>query len=195
MVLRYGLDRRSGQSRQGLIGQVVVRPLPTVGHRRAGRLRRRHDVGRIGVADDRAPALLVPGDRGQPARRHRPDPGRPADAGRRARRAGLRPRRVLGDDLHRARQRAGRPGRLADLLAGARPLHPPGHHVRDLRLGAQVRRARARLPRLDARRRAGRGRRRLARLRPAAAGRARRRRPPCSTRRPAARSELGLPHG
>jgi hypothetical protein len=30
MVLRYGLDRRSGHSRQGLIGQVVVRPLPTV---------------------------------------------------------------------------------------------------------------------------------------------------------------------
>src|SRR5271154_1269353 len=30
MVLRYGLDRRSGQRRQGLIGEVVVRPLPTV---------------------------------------------------------------------------------------------------------------------------------------------------------------------
>ncbi len=30
MVLRYGLDRRSGQARRGLIGQVVVRPLPTV---------------------------------------------------------------------------------------------------------------------------------------------------------------------
>jgi uncharacterized membrane protein YfcA len=30
MVLRYGLDRRSGQSREGLIGQVVVRPVPTV---------------------------------------------------------------------------------------------------------------------------------------------------------------------
>ncbi len=30
MVLRYGLDRRSGRSRHGLIGQVVVRPLPTV---------------------------------------------------------------------------------------------------------------------------------------------------------------------
>ena len=30
MVLRYGLDRRSGQSRSGLIGQVVVRPVPTV---------------------------------------------------------------------------------------------------------------------------------------------------------------------
>ncbi len=30
MVLRYGLDRRSGQSRQGLIGEVVVRPVPTL---------------------------------------------------------------------------------------------------------------------------------------------------------------------
>jgi hypothetical protein len=30
MVLRYGLDRRSGERRHGLIGQVVVRPLPTV---------------------------------------------------------------------------------------------------------------------------------------------------------------------
>ncbi len=30
MVLRYGLDRRSGHRRQGLIGQLVVRPLPTV---------------------------------------------------------------------------------------------------------------------------------------------------------------------
>jgi hypothetical protein len=30
MVLRVALDRRSGQRRQGLIGAVVVRPLPTV---------------------------------------------------------------------------------------------------------------------------------------------------------------------
>jgi hypothetical protein len=30
MVLRYGLDRRSGRSREGLIGHVVVRPVPTV---------------------------------------------------------------------------------------------------------------------------------------------------------------------
>jgi len=30
MVLRYGLDRRSGQGRHGLIGELVVRPLPTV---------------------------------------------------------------------------------------------------------------------------------------------------------------------
>jgi uncharacterized membrane protein YfcA len=30
MVVRYGLDRRSGQRRGGLIGQVVVRPVPTV---------------------------------------------------------------------------------------------------------------------------------------------------------------------
>jgi uncharacterized membrane protein YfcA len=30
MLLRYGLDRRSGHRRQGLIREVVVRPLPTV---------------------------------------------------------------------------------------------------------------------------------------------------------------------
>ncbi len=30
MVLRYGLDRRSGYRRHGLIGEVVVHPLPTV---------------------------------------------------------------------------------------------------------------------------------------------------------------------
>ncbi len=57
-------------------------------------------------------------------------------------------------DLHRARQRARRPGRLADLLAGAGPLHPPRHHVRDLRLGPQVRGARHHRAGLDARRRA-----------------------------------------
>lgn len=30
MVLRYALDKRSGQTRSGLIGEVVVRPLPTL---------------------------------------------------------------------------------------------------------------------------------------------------------------------
>jgi uncharacterized protein len=30
MVVRYGLDRRSGLGRRGLIGEIVVRPLPTV---------------------------------------------------------------------------------------------------------------------------------------------------------------------
>jgi uncharacterized protein len=30
MVARYGLDRRTGQLRRGLIGDVVVRPLPTI---------------------------------------------------------------------------------------------------------------------------------------------------------------------
>jgi uncharacterized membrane protein YfcA len=30
MILRYALDRRSGRRRHGLIGQVTVRPLPTV---------------------------------------------------------------------------------------------------------------------------------------------------------------------
>jgi uncharacterized membrane protein YfcA len=30
MVLRYGLDRRAGQRRQGMVHQLVVRPLPTI---------------------------------------------------------------------------------------------------------------------------------------------------------------------
>ena len=136
MVLRYGLDRRSGRSRHGLIGQVVVRPLPTVAIGVLGGFVVGHDVRRLRLADDRAAAFPVPGARRQPARRHRPDPGRPVDAGGRARRAGLRPRRVRRDDLHRDGERAGRARRLADLFAGARPLHPTGDHVRDLRLRA-----------------------------------------------------------
>jgi hypothetical protein len=34
-------------------------------------------------------------------------------------------------------QRARRPGGLTAVLAGAGPLHPPGHHVRDLRIGPE----------------------------------------------------------
>ena len=110
-------------------------------HRAAGRLRRRRDVGRVGVADDRAPPVPLSRPRRKPARRHRPDTGRPAHLGGRTGRPGVRPRRVLGDHVDRGGQRAGRPGRLTDLLAGARPLHPSRHHVRDLRVGAQVRRS------------------------------------------------------
>ena len=47
MVLRAVLDRRTGQQRQGLIGELVVRPLPTVVHRSGGRLHRGDDVGRL----------------------------------------------------------------------------------------------------------------------------------------------------
>ena len=91
-------------------------------------------------------------------------------------------------DLHHHRQRAGRPRRLAHLLAGARPLHPPRHHLRDLRLGAQVRRPRHHRPGLDARRRPRGGRRVwLAYVRPRRAGARRRRR---ERRRPRARTAL-----
>jgi hypothetical protein len=100
MVLRYALDRRSGQERTGaVVHELVPRPLPTCDRGRR-RDHRRHDVGRLGVADDRAAAVPVPDDQRQPARRHRPHAGGAADAGRRARRAGLRPRRVR---RHRSR--------------------------------------------------------------------------------------------
>ena len=68
---------------------------------------------------------------------------------RRPRRPGLRPRRVLGDRLDHHRQRAGGAGRVVHLLAGPRPLHPPGDHLRDLRLRPQVRRRGDDRPRLD----------------------------------------------
>ena len=50
-------------------------------HRGRRGLRGRDDLGGLGVADDRAAALPLPRPRCQPARRHGPDPGRPADAG------------------------------------------------------------------------------------------------------------------
>ena len=71
-------------------------------HRHGRRLHRRHDLGGVGLADDRAAAVPLPDARRQPARGHRPDPGRPADHGRRARRAGLRPHRVLRHHLARS---------------------------------------------------------------------------------------------
>ena len=72
------------------------------------------------------------------------DAGRSADARRGARRAHLRARRIRGHDLADPRQRAGRADRLAVLLERARPLRPARDHVRDHRLGAEVRRARHR---------------------------------------------------
>ena len=116
MVLRVALDKRSGQSRGGLIGQVVVRPLPTVVIGVVGGF----IVGMTSVGSGSlmivSAALPLPGARRQPARRHGPHPGRPADVGCRAGRAGLRSRRVLRHDVDRHRQRSGRAGRLAHLV-------------------------------------------------------------------------------
>ena len=150
MVLRYALDRRGGQARDRV--RRAGRPAPAADgpDRHARRRRRRHDLGGLGLADDRAAAVPLPDDRCQPARRHRPHAGGAADARRRARRARLRSRRVRRDAVADHRQRAGRAGRVADLLERAGPLRAPGDHVRDLRLGPEVRRARHHRARLGA---------------------------------------------
>ena len=87
---------------------------------------------------------------GGAARRDRPDPGGAADRGRRARRAAVRARAVRADDGGHHRLGARRADRVAAVLAGARPVHQAGHHLRDLRLRAQVRGPRHHGARLDA---------------------------------------------
>ena len=87
MVLRFVLDRRAGQHRMGVVHDIKPRPLADGRDRDRRRRDRRHDLGRIGVADDRAAAVRVPDDRRQPAGRNRSHAGGSADAGGRARRA------------------------------------------------------------------------------------------------------------
>ena len=175
MVLRYGLDRRSGHRRHGLIGELVVRPLPTVAIGVLGGF----VVGMTSVGSGSLMIVLLlflyPV---------------------------LGANQLVGTDLTQAvpLTLAAALGALAfghvefsvtasivigsvpavlvglaDLLPGAGPLHPPRHHVRDLRLGPQVRRPQHHGAGLDARHRAPGRRRRLARLRPTAACRAGRR--------------------
>ena len=64
---------------------IAIQPVPTLDHRRRRRRDGRHDLGRVGVADDRRVDAALPDDVVEAARRHRPRPGRPA---RRRRRAG-----------------------------------------------------------------------------------------------------------
>ena len=176
MVLRYGLDRRSGHRRQGLIGEVVVRPLPTVAIGAIGGF----VVGMTSVGSGSLMIVLLlflyPV---------------------------LGANQLVGTDLTQAVPLTlaaalgalafghvefavtasivvgSVPAVLVGSLISSRapgPLHPPGHHVRHLRLGPQVRRRRHHGAGLDTRRRARGRRRRLARLRAAAAGRVGRRR-------------------
>ena len=63
MLLRYWLDRRSGQQRTAAIGALRIRPLDHRRHRRGRRAHRRDDVGRLRLADDRAAAVRLPGAR------------------------------------------------------------------------------------------------------------------------------------
>ena len=171
MVLRYGLDRRSGHRRQGLIGELVVRPLPTVAIGVVGGF----VVGMTSVGSGSLMIVLLlflyPI---------------------------LGANQLVGTDLTQAvpLTLAAALGALAfghvsfavtaSIVVGSVPavlvgslissrapdrLPPAGHHVRDLRLGSQVRRRRHDRAGLDPRHRAAGGRRRLAGLRPAGTGR------------------------
>ena len=97
MVLRFVLDRRSGQNRLGVVHDLKPRPLPTVVIGIVGGV----IVGLTSVGSGSLMIVLllfrVPDDRRQPARRNRSDSSRPADPGRCARRADLRSRRGRRD--------------------------------------------------------------------------------------------------
>ncbi len=129
MVVRYALDRRSGHVRRGLIGEVIVRPLPTVAIGAIGGF----IVGMTSVGSGSLMIVLLlflyPDAGRQPAGRDGPDPGGAPDACGGPGRAGLRPRRVRRDDLHRHRQRPRRIHRRA----ASRPGLPTGTSVQRLR--------------------------------------------------------------
>ena len=141
MVLRYWLDRRSGQQRTGDRGQVRVRPLPTVAIGLAGGL----VVGMTSVGSGSLMIVLLLF--AYPL---------------------IGASQLVGTDLTQAvpltaaaalgalafghvqfgltaavdaGQRSGGADRLVLVLPGAGQVHPPGDHVRDLRLRPQVRRA------------------------------------------------------
>ena len=118
MVIRYVHGRprrqRAGRPRSR---DLVAKPLPTVVIGMIGGVIVGLTSVGSGLADDRAAAVPVPDDQREQAGRHRPDPGRAADPGGRARRAGLRPREVRRHDLDHHRQRARGADRLAAVLA------------------------------------------------------------------------------
>ena len=151
MVLRYYLDRRGGHGRTGAIHEIVPRPLPTIAIGLIGGI----IVGMTSVGSGSLMIILllflyptigakqlVGTDLTQAV---------PLTARRRARGAGLRPRRVRRDGLADPRRGPRRAGRLDVLLHRPRPLHPAGDHVRDLRLRPEVRRRGHHRPRLDPR--------------------------------------------
>ena len=141
MVLRYFLDRRGGHERKAVVHELTVRPVPTVVIGMVGGL----IVGMTSVGSGSLmivmllflyPMLganqLVGTDLTQAV---------PLTAGCCARRSRLRARRVLGHhfDHHRERPRRHRGG--IPLVKGTGQVHPACHHLRDLRLGTQIRRA------------------------------------------------------
>ena len=141
MALRYYLDRRSGQERQGVVHGLDVRPVRTVIIGMVGGL----IVGLTSVGSGSLmivlllflyPMLganqLVGTDLTQAV---------PLTMAAALGALDLRPRGVRRDHLDHHRQRAGRADRCVLLLPCPGQVHPAGHHLRDLRLRTQVRRA------------------------------------------------------
>src|ERR1035441_2164592 len=160
MVVRFLLDRRSGQARTGQGAEGTIRPGPTVLIGMVGGL----IVGLTSVGSGSLMIILLLFaypmlSAGQLVGTDL-TPAVPPHRGGRPRRAGLRARRVRGHRLHHRRQRARGADRLAAVVPGTGPLHPAGHHLRDSGLRAEVRRARHRRAGLDHGRRAA-GRRRI----------------------------------
>ncbi|HEX4656034.1 MAG TPA: sulfite exporter TauE/SafE family protein [Streptosporangiaceae bacterium] len=162
MVLRFLLDLRRGEKRMAKVGDVVCRPLPTVLIGMVGGV----IVGMTSVGSGSLMIVLLlflyPVLSAGQLVGNGPDAGRAADACGGARRAGVRPCRVCRNGVDCDRQRPGGPGRLVPVLPRAGPVHQAGHHLRDLRLGPEVRRRRHEHPGLGAVRAPARGRRRLA---------------------------------
>ena len=170
MVLRYGLDRRSGQRRRPWSARFTVRPLPpSPSAWSAGSIVGMTSVGSgslmivllLFLTRCSAAGQLVGTDLTQAV---------PLTAGGRARRAGCSATSQFAvTDVDRHRQRA-RPCSSARCCPRGRPtVHPAGHHLRDLRLRAQVRRRRHHRAGLDPRPRAARRAADLAGHRPALA--------------------------
>ena len=173
MVVRYILDRRSGQKTP----RCGPRPHgPATSHRtyRHGWWpHRRDDLSRLGVIDDRVAALSVSNDRGKPIGRHGPHPGSSPHRRRRPRSAGLRARRVCRHHIAHHWECSWRSGWFVPLIAGPGQVHPSSDHVCDIRFRAQVRRPRNNCAWVGALCHPARCRGHLARLRSALAKRSR----------------------
>ncbi len=148
MVLRYTLDLRSGEGRYSFIQDIVPRPVRTVLIGMIGGV----VVGMTSVGSGSLMIILmlflyptiganqlVGTDLTQAV---------PLTAAAALGAARLRARRIRRHPLADHRQRPRGVRRLAVLLDRARSLHPARDHLRDLRLGAEVRRPRDRSPRL-----------------------------------------------
>ncbi len=151
MVVRGMLDSRTGERRTQSVTDLVVRPIPTLIIGIIGGVM----VGLTSVGSGSLMIVmllflypligagqLVGTDLTQAV---------PLTAAAALRRADLRQSRIRRDAFADPRLCAGRVRRRALLLQRAGPLYPAGHHVRDLRVGAEVRRPRHGGSRLGAR--------------------------------------------